>query len=88
MSNLDERLQRVKLLCYPPANLIGGKLSFTGVVKVQSDAHYSSKSSFPSHYRSVDIFVSPHKLGVSFVLSNYIQLPNPLEGGRYVHGTC
>ena len=26
--NLDERLQRVKPLCYPPANLIRGKLSF------------------------------------------------------------
>ena len=59
----------MKPLCYPPAKLIGGKLSFTGVVsvtlnfhpqgrnvndvtnegksslgvKVQSDAHYSSK---------------------------------------------
>ena len=26
-NNLDERLQRVKPLCYPPANLIRGKLS-------------------------------------------------------------
>ena len=25
---LDERLQRVKPLCYPPANLIRGQLSF------------------------------------------------------------
>ena len=32
--NLDERLQRVKPLCYPPANLIRGKLSFTGVVSI------------------------------------------------------
>ena len=32
--NLDERLQRVKPLRYPPANLIRGKLSFTGVVSV------------------------------------------------------
>ena len=37
--DLDERLQRVKPLCYPPANLIRGKLSFTGVVSVTLNFH-------------------------------------------------
>ena len=37
--NLDERLQRVKPLSYPPANLIRGKLSFTGVVSVTLNFH-------------------------------------------------
>ena len=36
---LDERLQRVKPLCYPPANLIRGKFSFTGVVSVTLNFH-------------------------------------------------
>ena len=37
--SLDERLQRVKPLCYPPGNLIRGKLSFTGVVSVTLNFH-------------------------------------------------
>ena len=37
--NLDQRLQRVKPLCYSPANLIRGKLSFTGVVSVTLNFH-------------------------------------------------
>ena len=41
--NLDERLQRVKPLCYPPANPIRGKLSFTGVVSVTLNFHGTPK---------------------------------------------
>ena len=33
----------MKLLCYPPANLIRGKLSFTGVVSVTLNFYWSNE---------------------------------------------
>ena len=60
--NVDERLQRVNHLCYPPANLSRGKLSSTGVVsEVQSDTHYYNPCSCSEHS-------SPRRLGQSSFL--------------------